>query len=339
MRKSIVLTAVAVSMAALAVASPAMAAKFQFHTNIAILANGHTQSNAGHQTGVANPNSNPFQIGVNAAVFSGFGPGTHGSQSIDQTQRGNIAFPFLAPNQAGQVNLAANLDIFSFNGNTQKITQDQNANVLFAFGPQVQRELGLNVAALGSNNNQTVDQHQNLNAFITVGNVQQQAAVNATVFGSDNTQSVSQTQTENAFGAGGTTQQQLGANVVLGGDHNTQSVTQTQTDNHFIATGNQETQVGANVVFGTPMSGTLPAYENQQRGISVGQWACEPGAWQFTANEDEVCVILSGRGRLVWGEGKSVYEFGAGQSFVIPRGFRGTWETIEAIRKIYVVVE
>eukprot|EP00047_Mylnosiga_fluctuans_P010160 m.14846 g.14846 ORF g.14846 m.14846 type:complete len:119 (-) comp2980_c0_seq1:138-494(-) len=99
------------------------------------------------------------------------------------------------------------------------------------------------------------------------------------------------------------------------------------------------TPIGANVIAGTPLSGSLPAYENHERGVSVGQWACEPGAWTFTANEDEVCIILSGRGRLIWNDNKTVFEFGGGMSFVIPRGFKGTWETIEKIRKIYVVVE
>jgi len=252
MRKNIVLAATAVSMIALAIASPATAAKFQAHPNIIILSDGHDETNIGHQSGVTNPNSNPFQIGVNAAILSGLGTPAHtSSQSIEQTQSGTIVFPFLSPNQAGQVNYAGNLDLFSIKGNTQKITQNQNANVFVAFGPQIQRELGLNVAALGSGNNQTVDQTQNIpGALVTAGNVQQQAGVNAVVFGDNNTQSVKQTQTENALGAGFTTQQQLGANVVVVGSNNHQSVTQTQTDNSLIALGNQDTQVGANVIIG-----------------------------------------------------------------------------------------
>jgi len=252
MRKNIVLAASAVSIAVLAVASPAFAAKFQAHPNVLILADGHDQTSIGHQVGVANPNSNPFQIGVNAAVLSGLGTPAHtSSQSIEQTQSGTIVFPFLNPNQAGQVNLAGNLDLFNFNGNTQKIVQNQDAHIVLAFGPEVQRELGLNVAALGSGNNQTVDQGQNITgAFVTVGNVQQQAGVNAVVLGGNNTQSVTQRQTERSLGAGFTTQQQLGANVVAGGDNNHQTVLQAQTDNQPVAFGNQETQIAANVIIG-----------------------------------------------------------------------------------------
>ena len=92
------------------------------------------------------------------------------------------------------------------------------------------------------------------------------------------------------------------------------------------------------IMSGKPVAGFLNSFENSARGLSVGQWVCEPGAWHFTAKEDEVCTILSGRGRLVSDEGTTI-NFAAGDSFVIPRGFVGLWETIEAIRKIYVVVE
>jgi hypothetical protein len=246
MRKN-VLFAVAISAAALAVASPAMAAKFQIHPNIILLSNGVTQTNGGHQSGV-NSNVNPFQVGVNAAILTGFNNGQNGSQTIDQTQTGGIAFPFLGG--PGQVNLAGNLEIFSFNGNTQKVTQKQDVNVFLALGGPVQRELGLNVTAFGSGNSQTVDQSQTTNAFFTIGNVQQQAGANVVLLGDNNTQSVKQTQTENAFIAGGSAQQQLGVNAVIAGDNNNQSITQSQTDNSFAAGPGNQTQIGANVVLG-----------------------------------------------------------------------------------------
>ena len=30
-------------------------------------------------------------------------------------------------------------------------------------------------------------------------------------------------------------------------------------------------------------------------------------------------------------------EFGAGSTFALPAGFKGTWETLEPVKKIYVI--
>lgn len=92
------------------------------------------------------------------------------------------------------------------------------------------------------------------------------------------------------------------------------------------------------IVSGAPLTGILPSYENQERGFYVGQWASDIGAWRVSYTEDELCTILSGSGKLRGDDG-SILEFEAGQSFVIPRGFQGIWETTEPVRKIYAIVE
>ena len=68
-------------------------------------------------------------------------------------------------------------------------------------------------------------------------------------------------------------------------------------------------------------------------------WEGDPGAvhlgpWPY----DEVCVLVSGRVALVDDEGGR-REFRAGDAFVIPRSFSGTWETIEPTRKVFVAVQ
>ena len=60
------------------------------------------------------------------------------------------------------------------------------------------------------------------------------------------------------------------------------------------------------------------------------------GAKNVSYIEEEVCVILEGRVRLTDLSGNAK-EFGAGSTFVLPAGFKGTWETIEPIKKVYVV--
>lgn len=73
--------------------------------------------------------------------------------------------------------------------------------------------------------------------------------------------------------------------------------------------------------------------------FNSGEWTCEPGKWQvrYEANEIEFCHLLEGHIKLTSAEGDE-YEFVAGDSFVIPIGFKGTWETLQASRKHYVIV-
>jgi uncharacterized cupin superfamily protein len=47
-------------------------------------------------------------------------------------------------------------------------------------------------------------------------------------------------------------------------------------------------------------------------------------------------VILEGCVRLTDLSGNAK-EFGAGSTFVLPAGFKGTWETLEPVKKIYVI--
>jgi uncharacterized cupin superfamily protein len=46
---------------------------------------------------------------------------------------------------------------------------------------------------------------------------------------------------------------------------------------------------------------------------------------------------VAGRARLTEAGGEA-QDFGPGDAFVIPRGFEGTWETVEPVRKIYAIL-
>lgn len=89
-------------------------------------------------------------------------------------------------------------------------------------------------------------------------------------------------------------------------------------------------------VAGAPMRGARSTYDSDKDGFYAGVWESEPGAWRVSYDEDELCVILAGRMRLIADDG-TVAEYRAGEAFVVPRGFRGTWETIEHVRKIYAI--
>lgn len=91
------------------------------------------------------------------------------------------------------------------------------------------------------------------------------------------------------------------------------------------------------VISGAPRTGFRSAFENEAKGFFVGTWGSEVGTWRVAYDEDELCVILEGRVRLTE-EGGDSREFGPGTAFVVPAGFRGVWETLEPLRKIYAIV-
>ena len=52
--------------------------------------------------------------------------------------------------------------------------------------------------------------------------------------------------------------------------------------------------------------------------------------------EHEFCLLLAGKVRLTDQDGH-VDDYGMGDGFVIPMGFKGTWETLKPVRKWYVI--
>lgn len=81
---------------------------------------------------------------------------------------------------------------------------------------------------------------------------------------------------------------------------------------------------------------TLNHYTDPSEQFFAGIWSSSVGAKSVNYTEEEVCVILEGRVRLTDLSGNAK-EFGEGSIFTIPAGFKGTWETLEAIKKIYVI--
>lgn len=93
-----------------------------------------------------------------------------------------------------------------------------------------------------------------------------------------------------------------------------------------------------------PLRSTRSLYQGAVTGgagMDCGVWACEPGAWRIAFHEGrhEFFHVIEGRLRIhdeVSGEAK---EFGPGDACVIPAGFRGVFEVLEAVRKHYVMVD
>ena len=70
----------------------------------------------------------------------------------------------------------------------------------------------------------------------------------------------------------------------------------------------------------------------------AGRWSSTIGRWRVRYTENELCLLTAGRVALQGVSGERS-EFAAGDAFVVPAGFEGTWEVLEACSKIYAIFE
>jgi len=72
--------------------------------------------------------------------------------------------------------------------------------------------------------------------------------------------------------------------------------------------------------------------------IETGVWEANPGTFEATRDGyHELCYLLSGRVTLTE-HGEQPLEVAAGDLFVTPAGWRGTWQVHETVRKVYVII-
>jgi uncharacterized cupin superfamily protein len=89
---------------------------------------------------------------------------------------------------------------------------------------------------------------------------------------------------------------------------------------------------------GNPQQTVWMHYADPSGRFSVGVWRSEPGAWRIRYTEDEYCELLEGVS-VVTDAGGRATTLRAGDTFVIPRGFEGTWEVVETTTKRFVIHE
>ena len=94
----------------------------------------------------------------------------------------------------------------------------------------------------------------------------------------------------------------------------------------------------AHILARAPKTGAANVYSDRTGQFHAGIWESTPGKWKVTYREEEFCLLLQGRVALVAENGDKV-EYKIGDAFVIPSGFQGTWETLETVRKYYVIFE
>jgi uncharacterized cupin superfamily protein len=76
----------------------------------------------------------------------------------------------------------------------------------------------------------------------------------------------------------------------------------------------------------------------ERGGITAGEWACNAGSVEIGEHPvDEACFVTRGTVTLTDAAGRSE-TFRAGEAFLIPRGFRGTWSHSDDFAKWFVAV-
>ncbi|MFC3051008.1 cupin domain-containing protein [Kordiimonas pumila] len=92
------------------------------------------------------------------------------------------------------------------------------------------------------------------------------------------------------------------------------------------------------ILSGHPVQETENLYTDAKEKVFVGYWSSDIGKWSIDCTGDEeYCHILYGKVCLTDdADGKKV-TFVEGDQFIIPEGFKGTWETIEKCKKLYFI--
>ena len=92
------------------------------------------------------------------------------------------------------------------------------------------------------------------------------------------------------------------------------------------------------IVKGRPQSRSWNLYSSEDGKFFSCIWESDPGEWIVRYTEDEFCHILEGVSIIRSDDGTSM-TVRAGDAFVIPAGFSGSWEVVERTRKHYAIYE
>ena len=92
------------------------------------------------------------------------------------------------------------------------------------------------------------------------------------------------------------------------------------------------------LISGNPKQSLWMHYTDASQQFFAGVWQSEVGKWNIAYTEEEYCKILEGKSVLTDASGVAV-SVTEGDSFVIPRGFVGTWEVLTPTRKEFVIYE
>ncbi|MGB6306890.1 MAG: cupin domain-containing protein [Steroidobacteraceae bacterium] len=105
-----------------------------------------------------------------------------------------------------------------------------------------------------------------------------------------------------------------------------------------LQTGESANPAPENILAGIPRARASNQYGEPTQQFFCGIWTSTTGKWRVRYTEHEFCVIIEGRVRIESVTGEK-HELRAGDAFVVPAGFEGIWEVIEACKKWYAIFE
>jgi uncharacterized cupin superfamily protein len=129
---------------------------------------------------------------------------------------------------------------------------------------------------------------------------------------------------------GFTAHAQTGGKEITRVDRNATSTEPGKYPNDMVVPG-QETFDGSYTI--------LTEYKSADRKFTVALWESGPGVLQTDAYpHDEYCLVLEGH-LIITNRSGSREEFNPGDTFVIPKGWAGTWNMTTRFKKQYVAFE
>jgi uncharacterized protein len=92
------------------------------------------------------------------------------------------------------------------------------------------------------------------------------------------------------------------------------------------------------VLVGAPVQRAFNQFTSSDGRFHCGIWEGAVGKWRVAFTENEFCHLLAGV-VVVTDEAGRTRTFRAGDAFVTPAGFAGSWEVLEPARKYYAIYE
>ncbi|MDP5071933.1 MAG: cupin domain-containing protein [Congregibacter sp.] len=92
------------------------------------------------------------------------------------------------------------------------------------------------------------------------------------------------------------------------------------------------------LIEGNPKQSVWNHYVDSTGKYFAGFWYSDIGKWRIKYTEEETCYLLEGVSIVTDEDGLAI-TLQAGDSFVIPKGFVGTWEVVKPSRKLYAIYE
>lgn len=92
------------------------------------------------------------------------------------------------------------------------------------------------------------------------------------------------------------------------------------------------------ILSGIPRARVSTQYSDGTQQFFCGIWTSTSGKWRVRYTEHEFCVLIEGRVRIESAAGERL-DLRAGDAFVVPAGFEGSWEVTEPCKKWFAVFE